>query len=96
MLTINADAPILVVMHGTDEDIDSIKTLEKDSPKFDGKTNMSKQLYISTNIGKLVIVDIKSGKVKKILNIDNDKISRAFVQKQDMFLVRNNSIIKLN
>jgi outer membrane protein assembly factor BamB len=56
----------------------------------------SKQLYISTNIGKLVIVDIKSGKVKKILNIDNDKISRAFVQKQDMFLVRNNSIIKLN
>ena len=53
-------------------------------------------LFISTNVGKLIIVNIKNGKIKKILNIDNGKISRAFVQKNDMYVIRNNSIIKMN
>ena len=53
-------------------------------------------LFISTNVGKLLIVNIENGKIKKILNIDNAKISRAFIQKNNMYVIRNNSIIKMN
>ena len=55
-----------------------------------------KELFVSTNNGKLIVVDIKSGLIKNILKIDNDKISRPFVQNQNMYLIKNNSIIKLN
>jgi outer membrane protein assembly factor BamB len=56
----------------------------------------SQELFISTNIGKYVIANIKSGKVTKVIKIDNKKISRAFVKNGDMYLLRNNSIIKMN
>ena len=56
----------------------------------------SKELFVSTNQGKLLIVNIKDGNIKNILNIDNNKISRPFVKKQNMYLVKDNSIIKLN
>ena len=56
----------------------------------------SKSIFIATNIGKLIVVDIKSGKIKNISKIDSGLISRPFVQNQSMYLVKDNSIIKLN
>ena len=53
-------------------------------------------LFVSTSNGKLILVDIKSGNTKNILKIDNDVISRPFVQNQNMYLIKDNSIIKLN
>ena len=53
-------------------------------------------LFISTNNGKLIIIDIKTGKIKNILNIDNDIISRPIVQNQNMYLIKDNSIVRLN
>ncbi len=55
-----------------------------------------KELLLSTNLGKLFVVDISKGKTEKILKIDNEKISRPFVFKNNLLLVTNNSIIKLN
>ena len=56
----------------------------------------SNSIFIATNIGKLIVVDIKSGKIKNISKIDSGLISRPFVQNQSMYLVKDNSIIKLN
>lgn len=55
-----------------------------------------KNLFISTSEGKLIIVNIKTGKVQNILKISNDIISRPFVQNKKMYLIKDNSIIKLN
>ena len=38
----------------------------------------------------------KTGKVIDIIKIDNEIISRPFVKNQNMYLIRDNSIIKLN
>ena len=53
-------------------------------------------IYITTSNGKLLIVDIKTGKTQSVIKIDNNKLSKPFVMNKDLFLVTDNSIIKLN
>ena len=55
-----------------------------------------KNIYLSTNIGRLLVVDIKSGKTISTLKVDNDKISRPFIMNKNLYLVKDNAIIKLN
>ncbi len=55
-----------------------------------------KNIYLSTNIGRLLVIDIKSGKTISTLKIDNEKISRPFISNKDLYLVKKNAIIKLN
>ena len=55
-----------------------------------------KNIYLSTNIGKLLVIDIKSGKTISTLKIDKDKISRPFISNQNLYLAIDNAIIKLN
>ena len=55
-----------------------------------------KNIYLSTNIGKLLVIDIKSGKTNSTLKIDKDKISRPFISNQNLYLAKDNAIIKLN
>tara|TARA_B100001559_G_C16451304_1_gene599387 strand:+ start:37 stop:1347 length:1311 start_codon:yes stop_codon:yes gene_type:complete len=57
-----------------------------------GKEN----IYLSTNNGKLLVIDIKTGKTISTLKIDNEKILRPFVFNDQLFIVKDNSIIKLN
>ena len=53
-------------------------------------------IYLSTNNGKLLVVDIATGKTITVLKIDSDKISRPFVLNKKLFLIKDNAIIKLN
>ena len=55
-----------------------------------------KNIYLSTNKGRLLVIDIKSGKTIKTLKIDSDKISRPFVLNANLFLIKDDAIIKLN
>ena len=53
-------------------------------------------IFLSTNHGKLLIIDILTGKIKSTLKIDKDKISRPFFSNNNLYLIKENSIIKLN
>ena len=55
-----------------------------------------KNIYLSTSNGRLIVIEIASGKIISTLKIDNDKISKPFVQNKNLFLIKNNAIIKLN
>ena len=55
-----------------------------------------KNIYLSTNIGRLLVIDVKTGKTISTLKIDNDKISRPLVLNKNLYLVKDNAIIKLN
>ena len=55
-----------------------------------------KNIYLTNNKGKLFLIDIESGKTKKILKIDNGKISRPSYFNKSLYIVKDNSIIKLN
>ncbi len=53
-------------------------------------------IFVSTKSGNLIVVNIKTGKISNVLKIDRGKISRSFVFKQNMYLIRDNSIIRIN
>ena len=55
-----------------------------------------KNIYLSTDHGRLFIIDIASGKTKSIIKIDKNKISRPFILNKNLFLIKEDSIIKLN
>ncbi len=56
----------------------------------------SENIYLTTNHGKLIIIDVLTGKPTSILKIDNDKISRPFVLNQNLYIIKENSVIRLN
>ena len=57
-----------------------------------GKDN----IYLTTDHGRLLEVDITSGKVINIIKIDKNKINRPSILNNNLFIITDNSIIKLN
>ena len=56
----------------------------------------SKNIYLTLNNGKLLLIDIASGKTKTSIKIDNEKISAPFVSNNSLYIAKDNSIIRLN
>ena len=56
----------------------------------------SENIYLTTDNGKLLIIDILTGKTDSILKIDRGKISRPFVLNQNLYIIKENSVIRLN
>ena len=54
------------------------------------------KIYLSTDNGRLIVIDTATGKTISILKIDNEKISRPFILDKNLFVVKDNAIIKLN
>ncbi len=54
------------------------------------------KMMLSTNNGRLITIDIATGKTESISKIDNEKISRPFVFDKKIILIKDNSIIRLN
>ena len=56
----------------------------------------SENIYIATSNGRLLKVDINSGKIKSTLKINGNAISRPTIINQNLYTISENSIIKLN
>ena len=56
----------------------------------------SENIYIATNNGRLLEVDISSGKTKSTIKINSKAISRPTVINKNLYTISENSIIKLN
>ena len=54
------------------------------------------KIFLSTTNGRLLIIDLVSGKTITTLKIDSEKISRPFVSNKNLFVIKDNSIIKLD
>ena len=57
-----------------------------------GKNN----IYLTTDHGRLLVADITSGKIINIIKIDKNKITRPSILNNNLFIITDNSIIKLN
>ena len=56
----------------------------------------NKSIYITLNNGRMIEVDISSGKNISTLKISRDMISEPFVNNNQLFIIKDNEIIKLN
>ena len=52
-------------------------------------------LYLSTDNGKLLVIDVLTGRTNLILKIDKNKISKPFISNKSLYLVKDDSIIRL-
>ena len=75
---------------------ESIKEKKRKKIKPIGFIVGKKNIYLSTNIGRLFVIDILSGKTQSVIKIDNKKISRPKVLNQNLYIAKDNSIVKLN
>jgi outer membrane protein assembly factor BamB len=57
----------------------------------------TKNIYLTTDHGLLIVIDILTGKSQLVLKIDNrQKISRPFALNKNLFIIKNDAILKLN
>ena len=57
-----------------------------------GKFNV----YVSTNNGRILVVNFKEGKIEKTLKLDNNKLQRPVYFNKSLYIAKDNSIIRLN
>ena len=53
-------------------------------------------IYISTNNGRILVVNFKEGKIEKMLKLDNNKLQRPVYFNKSLYIAKDNSIIRLN
>ena len=75
--------------------VERIKNFKKKNIKPVGFIVAKDKIYLTLSNGRLIIVKILTGKTIDILKIDNDKISRPYVVENDMFIIKDNAILKI-
>ena len=60
----------------------------------------TKNVYLTTDHGLLIVIDILTGKVQSVLKVakykGKTKLSRPFALNKNLFIIKNNAILKLN
>jgi len=51
-------------------------------------------LYVSNNNGKLRLIRLNSGEIIKDIKISRDSLSKSFIYKKDLFVIKNGAIIQ--
>ena len=54
------------------------------------------KIYLSTNNGRIVKVNVVNSEIEDIIKFNNEKISRPFINNGHFFLIKNNAIIRSN
>ena len=83
------------ILRSTDV-FDGFKLKKRNKIKPTGFILGINKIYLSTNNGSLLTIDITSGKTTSALKIDNEKILRPVIFNKSLFIVKDNTIIKLN
>ncbi len=74
----------------------NIKPKKRKKIKPTGFIVGTNNIYLSTSNGRLLVIDITSGNTISTLKIDNEKISRPSVKDNNLFVIKDNAVIKLN
>ena len=74
----------------------SFKPKKRNKIKPTGFIVGNDNIYLTTDHGRLLVIDVVTGKIFTIVKIDNNKITRPSVLNKNMFIVSDKSIIKLN
>ena len=53
-------------------------------------------LYLTNSDGKMILADLSTGNIKTIEKVSGDFVSRPFIFNQNLFVIRNGSIVQYN
>ena len=75
---------------------DKIKEKKRPDIKPVGFIIGKNKIYLTTSNGRLIVINTATGRSELILKIDNEMISRPFILDKNLFIIKNNAIIKLD
>ena len=76
--------------------LNNFKKKKRDKIKPVGFVVGKNNIYLTLSNGRLLVVDIKFGNVISVIKIDKDKISAPLAEGQNLYVTKNDAIIKLN
>ena len=76
--------------------LSGLKKKYKNKISFEGFLIASNKLYVTTNKGILIKYSILDGKLDKIYKISKTKLSEPFINNNNLYIFRDNSVVVLN
>jgi len=55
-----------------------------------------KDIFVTTNVGQLFVINTSDGKQNLLHKISRDKISKPYINNKKLYVIKDNQIIKLN
>ena len=74
----------------------NFKKLNNSKFKTVGFIVAKEKIYLSLDNGYILKIKIENGKTEDLIKIAKNKISRPYIANQNMYIVRNNAILKIN
>ena len=74
----------------------NVKPKKRNKMKPTGFIVGKNDVYLTTDNGRLLVVDITTGKIKSTIKVDRDKILRPSVLNESLFVITENSIVKID
>ena len=94
---------LLIVLNKKNGNIIRINNILKDIKKKKrrdyypaGLFVSNSKVYLSTNNGRLFVVNFSDGSIDKILKLDRDKLQRPVYFNKELYITKNDSIIRIN
>jgi outer membrane protein assembly factor BamB len=72
----------------------SYKPKHRKDIKPEGFLIASNKIFLTNNNGHLIVINLKTGKIEQIKKIAREKISKPYIFNQNLYLVKNGTIIK--
>ena len=54
------------------------------------------KIYLSADNGRILIINLSNSEIENVIKFNNEKISRPFINNANIFLIKNNGIIRSN
>jgi len=76
--------------------LSNFKQKKRDKIKLTGFLVSSDKIYLTSNNGHLILINIEDGKQDKIFKVSREKISKPYVNNESLYIVKDDQIIKIN
>ena len=73
-----------------------LKKKKKERLKTTGFIVSEDKIYVSTNLGYLIVINVGDGQRDDIYKISRGEISKPYTNNSNLYLIKNNQIIKMN
>jgi len=76
--------------------LSNFKHRKREKIKLTGFLVSSDKIYITSNNGLLILINIEDGKQDEIFKVSRGKISKPYVNNESLYIVKDDQIIKIN
>ena len=76
--------------------LSNFKQKKRAKIKLTGFLVSSDKIYLTSNNGHLILINIEDGKQDEIFKVSREKISKPYVNNESLYIVKDDQIIKIN